>query len=76
MPKLDVTGVYARGPVRGSKISHQSAREICNLSSTPPLLEQENNNVLAVRNSLRGPFKNQVLRNADGGGGVRCIHNI
>ena len=28
--------------IRGSKISHQSALEMCNLSWTPPLLEKDN----------------------------------
>ena len=33
-----LSGVYARG----SKRSHQSALEMCNLSWTPPLLEKDN----------------------------------
>ena len=35
---LYVSGVYARG----SKRSHQSALEMCNLSWTPPILERDN----------------------------------
>ena len=35
---LNLSGVYARG----SKTSHQSSLEMCNLSWTPPLLEKDN----------------------------------
>ena len=41
-----LSGVYARG----SKRSHQSALEMCNLSWTPPPLEKDNckNNICII----------------------------
>ena len=45
-----LSGVYARG----SKISHQSALEICNLSWTPPLVEKDNSKHNHVYNTVIG----------------------
>ena len=42
-----LSGVYARG----SKRSHQSALEMCNLSWTPPLLEKDNSKNNPVYNT-------------------------
>ena len=43
-----LSGVYARG----SKRSHQSALEMCNLLWTPPLLEKENSKLNPVYNTV------------------------
>ena len=42
-----LSGVYARG----SKLLHQSALEMCNLSWTPPLLEKDNSKNNPVYNT-------------------------